>query len=90
MYLFITKNILEKSNALSMLSPEDYNFNIAFKLTLAGFLHLGEIIYIAIKLKNFCFVETLATRSNISFTKANQYIVHKFKFSKTEVKKLGI
>ena len=81
----ITKNILEKITAQPIMSVDDCNIDTAFKISWAGFLCLGEITYTSAELKKTNFVDTHATRSDVSFAEGNQYAVLRLKRSKTDI-----
>lgn len=86
----ITKDILKKITAQPIMSVDDYNIDTAFKIAWAGFLRLGEIIYTSAELKKANFVNTHATRSDVSFAEGNQYAVLRLKRSKTEIEHSGV
>jgi hypothetical protein len=83
--LLIIKNILQliTQNFISFI--DNINFDIAFKIAWARFLRLSEIIYISKKISKITFSKIKTTRSNISFAKDNQYVILRFKRSKTDV-----
>ena len=81
----ITKDILEKIIENKPVNVDELNIDIAFKVAWAGFLSLGEITYTGIELKKASFSATRVTRSDISFSKDNQYAVLCLKQSKTNI-----
>lgn len=58
---------------------DELNIDMVFKVAWAGFLYLGKITYISTKLKKTLFSMTRVTRSDILFSKGNQYAVLSFK-----------
>ncbi len=90
-HLPIMKDIFEKITTQFTKSLEDLNIDAAFKIAWAGFLRLGEITYTASELKKkSTFVETHATRSDISFIEEDQYAVLRLKRSRTNVDYSGV
>ncbi len=88
--LLITKDILEKITSQPTTTLEDCNIDTAFKIAWAGFLRLGKITYTAAERKKSTFVETHATKSDISFAEGDQYTVLRLKQSKTDVEHSGV
>lgn len=87
----ITKDILEKITAQPIMSVDDCNIDTAFEIAWAGFLRLGEITYTSAELKKKAnFVDTHATRSDISSAEGNQYAVLRLKRSKTDIEHSGV
>lgn len=86
----ITKDILEKITAQPIMSVDDCNIDTAFKIAWAGFLRLGEITYTSAELKKANFVDTHATRSDVSFAEGNQHAVLRLKRSKTDIEHSGV
>ncbi len=86
----ITKNILEKITENKPVNIDELNIDMAFKMTWAGFLRLGEITYIGTELKKASFSATRVTKSDISFSKGNQYLVLCLKQSKTDTKHTSV
>lgn len=85
----ITKDILEKITENKPVDLNELNVDTAFKVRWAGFLRLGEITYTGTELKKASFSDTKVTRSDISFSKGNQYAVLRLKQSKTDTKHTG-
>lgn len=71
----ITKNILKKITEDEPFSLTDLNVNTIFKVAWAGFMRMGELIYIAAEAKKAMFAETDLTRSDISFAEGDQYAI---------------
>ena len=85
-YLLITKNILKKITVNKSININKLNIDKAFKVVWAGFLRLGKITYTGTELKKASFLDSKVTRSNVSFSKENQYAVLCLKQSKTNTK----
>ncbi len=68
----------------------ELNIDTAFKVAWTGFLRLGEITYTGTELETASFSTTRVTRSDISFSKGNQYAVLCLKQSKTDTKHTGV
>lgn len=87
----ITKDILLNITRTKPTSLQDLNINTAFKVAWAGFLRMGEFTYTKADLKNRkLFSATKLTRSDITFSQDDQYVVLRLKRSKTDVKHTGV
>lgn len=82
--LHITKGILYNITRQEPMSLQDLNINTAFKVAWAGFLCMGKFTYTKAELANRKLFN--ATRSDITFSQNNQYVVLRLKRSKTDVK----
>lgn len=85
----ITKDILEKDTKNEPIDLNKLNIDKTFKLAWVGFLPLGEITYTGTEFKKASFLDTKVTRSNVSFSKENQYIVLCLRQSQTNTKHTG-
>ena len=86
----ITKDILKKITENKPVNVDGLNIDMVFKVAWAGFLRLGKITYTGTEFKKASFLATRVTRSDISFSKGNQYTMLCFKQSKTKTKHTSI
>lgn len=88
--LSITKDILEKIMDYKPIDFDKFNINTAFKVVLAGFLHLDEFTYIGTELKKALFSKTKVIKSDVQFTKGNKCAILRLKQNKTDIKHISI
>lgn len=62
----------------------DFNIDTTFKMALADFMRIGELIYIMIKLKKATFIEISLIRLDVSFVERDQYTIVQLIRSKTD------
>lgn len=86
----ITKNIIENITKNKPIDVDELNVDTAFKVTWACFLSLGEITYTGTELKKTSFSATNVTRSDVSFSKGNQYTVICHKQNKIVIEHIGV
>ena len=87
----ITKDILQKITRQKPTSLQELNINTTFKVAWACFLRMGEFTYTKAELANRkIFSATKLTRSDITFSQNDQYVVLRLKRSKTDVKHTGV
>jgi len=83
----ITKDILDKIITLRPYKA-DINVDTAFTMAFAGFLYIGEIMYLNRKAKDFSTIKAL--RSNIRIAPNSHLIVFHLKRSKTDKTHSGV
>ncbi len=72
------------------LSITDINVNTSFKVAWAGFIRMGQFTYTEAEAKKATFAETGLTRSDISFSKGDQYAILRLKRSNTDTENTGV
>ena len=82
LFLLITKDILNIDKTFPSNFVNTFNLNIAFKVAWAEFIKLKELTYTAAKKANPSFKNIYFTRSDITFSKQDQYAILMFKRSK--------
>lgn len=68
----------------------DINLDTAFKVAWAGFLRLGEITYTHAERNNSSFKDLHITRSDVTFSKLDQYARLRLKRSKNDANQTGV
>lgn len=87
----ITNDILLNITRAKPTSLQNLNIDTAFKVAWAGFLRMGKFTYTKADLKNRkLFSATKLTRSDITFSQDNQYMILRLIRSKTDVKHTGV
>lgn len=87
----ITKDILLNITRIKPTSLQGLIIYAAFKVAWAGFLRMGEFTYTKADLENRkVFSATNLTRSGITFSQDDQYVVLGLERSKTDVKHTGV
>ena len=90
LYLPIIKDILYIIRTSSLNFVNNFNLDTAFKIAWAGFMKLKKLIYTIAKKANLSFKNIHLTRSDITFSKQDQYAILRLKCSKTDTNYTGI
>lgn len=86
----ITKDILTALTSIPIENSNDLNLDTAFKVAWAGFLRLGGITYTDTDRNSSSFIDLHLTRSDVTFSKHNQYATLQLKRSKTDTSHTGV
>lgn len=84
-YLLTSKNILSTITISLSISINNFNIDTTFKVAWGGFMQLEKLVYTNAIKQSASFKDLHLIRSDITFSKNNQYVILHLRWSKTNI-----